>query len=166
MIAVWSDSDAVVAPRSTTTARLRTASCTLDLVSCIFCRIVAGELPSQKIYEDETTFAFMDINPGTRGHALVIPKAHAQDVHDVAPDALADVIRTVKKVADAAKKGLGCAGVNVVQSSGAAAFQSVFHIHFHVIPRYEGDGVRLPWTPKPGDKDEIANALAAVKSSF
>jgi histidine triad (HIT) family protein len=135
-------------------------------MSCLFCRLVAGEIPSTRIYEDERTLAFMDINPGTRGHALVIPKAHAQDVHDCTPEDLAAVIQTVQRVANAAKKGLGCAGVNIVQSSGAAAFQSVFHIHFHVIPRYEGDGVRLPWTPTPGDKAVITAAADAYRAAL
>lgn len=132
-------------------------------MSCLFCRIVAGEIPSTKIYEDATTFAFMDINPGTLGHALVIPKVHAADIHDVPADVLGDLARTAQRVANAAKQRLGCAGVNLVQSSGAAAFQSVFHIHVHVIPRYEGDGVRLPWTPKPGDKAAIADAAAKLR---
>jgi histidine triad (HIT) family protein len=127
-------------------------------VSCLFCRLVSGEIPSTRIYEDATTLAFMDINPGTRGHALVIPKAHAENIHDVPPDTLADMARTAQRVANAAKQHLGCGGVNIVQSSGAIAFQSVFHIHIHVIPRYEGDSVRLPWTPTPGDKGEIAAA--------
>jgi len=135
----------------------------IELVSCLFCRLVSGEIPSTRIFEDATTIAFMDINPGTRGHALVIPKAHAADIHDVAPDVLADMARTAQRVASAAKEHLGCAGVNLVQSSGAAAFQSVFHIHLHVIPRYEGDGVRLPWTPTPGDKSAIADVAEKLR---
>lgn len=135
-------------------------------MNCIFCRLVAGEIPSTRIHEDATTIAFMDINPGTRGHALVIPKAHSVDLHEIDDATLADVIKTVKRVAAAAKQVLGCEGVNVVQSNGAAAFQSVFHIHFHVIPRYTGDGVRLPWTPKPGDKGEISAAADAYRKAL
>jgi histidine triad (HIT) family protein len=135
-------------------------------VSCIFCKIVAGEIPSTKIHEDDRTIAFMDINPGTRGHALVIPKAHAADVFEIDPEDLAAVAKVAQQVAKAAKAGLGCAGINLVQSNGAAAFQSVFHLHVHVIPRYEGDGVRLPWTPKPGDRDEIARAAASLRGAF
>jgi histidine triad (HIT) family protein len=132
-------------------------------MSCLFCRIVAGEIPSRKIYEDATTYAFMDIHPGTRGHALVVPKAHATDIHDIAPDALADVARTAKRVAVAAKKALGCDGVNLVQSSGAAAFQSVFHLHMHVIPRYAGDDVRLPWHPKTADAATLEETAALLQ---
>jgi histidine triad (HIT) family protein len=135
-------------------------------VSCIFCKIIAGEIPSTKIYDDATTYAFMDINPGTVGHALVIPKVHAVDIHDVPPDVLGDMARTAQRVANAAKQHLGCGGVNLVQSSGAVAFQSVFHIHIHVIPRYEGDGVRLPWTPKPGDRAAIADAAEKLRKGF
>lgn len=135
-------------------------------MSCIFCKIIAGEIPSIKVHDDATTYAFMDINPGTRGHALVIPKQHAADIHDVPPDVLGDMARTAQKLATAAKQHLGCAGVNLVQSSGAAAFQSVFHIHIHVIPRYDGDGVRLPWTPKPGDKAEIAKDAEKLRQGF
>ena len=135
-------------------------------MDCIFCKIVRGELPCQKLYEDATTLAFMDINPGTPGHALVIPKAHAVDVHDVPPDTLADMARTAQKVARAAKEALGCGGVNLVQSSGAVAFQSVFHIHVHVIPRYPDDGVRLPWTPKPGDMAAIAAHADKLRSAL
>jgi histidine triad (HIT) family protein len=134
--------------------------------NCIFCKIIKGEIPSTKIHEDDRTYAFMDINPGTRGHCLVIPKAHSTDLHDIAEQDLSAVILTVKKLAAAAKKALGAAGVNVVQSNGAAAFQSVFHLHFHVIPRYEGDGVRLPWTPKPGDKAEIAANAQKIMASL
>jgi histidine triad (HIT) family protein len=132
-------------------------------VSCLFCRLVAGEIPSTRIYEDATTIAFMDINPGTLGHCLVIPKEHAEDIHDISPELLADIARTAQRVAKSAKEHLGCAGVTLVQSSGAVAFQSVFHIHFHVIPRYEGDGVRLPWTPKPGEKSVIADAAEKLR---
>jgi histidine triad (HIT) family protein len=135
-------------------------------MSCIFCRIARRELPSHTIYEDETTLAFMDINPGTRGHALVIPKAHAVDVFDVTPEDLAALARTAQKVARAAKDALGCGGVNLVQSSGRVAFQSVFHIHVHVIPRYPDDGVRLPWVPSPGDPAVIAEAAEKLRANL
>jgi histidine triad (HIT) family protein len=134
--------------------------------NCIFCKIIKGEIPSIKIHEDDRTYAFMDINPGTRGHSLVIPKTHAADIHDISEEDLVAVTKTVQKVAKAAKQALGCEGVNLVQSSGAAAFQSVFHLHFHVIPRTEGDGVRLPWTPKPGDKGEIAATAQKITQAL
>ncbi|MDF2695780.1 MAG: hypothetical protein K0S65_4163 [Labilithrix sp.] len=135
-------------------------------MSCVFCKIVAGELPSQKIFEDEDTLAFMDINPGTRGHALVIPKPHFVDIHDVTPEALGQMARTAQTVAKAVKRGLRCDGVNLAQSSGAAAFQTVFHIHIHVLPRYADDGVRLPWVAKPGDAAVIAAAAQLIRAGL
>ena len=131
---------------------------------CLFCRIAAGELPANRVHEDDRTVAFMDINPATRGHALVIPRAHATDVRDVSPEDLAACASTAQLVARRAFERLGAEGVNLFNSSGAAAWQTVFHFHVHVIPRYSGDPMRLPWVPSPGDADEIraaAEELAA-----
>jgi histidine triad (HIT) family protein len=130
---------------------------------CIFCKIVAGELPSTIVDEDERTIAFMDISPGSRGHALVIPRAHAADVHEIADDELAAVAAMAKRVAAKARENLGADGVNLLNSSGAAAWQTVFHFHMHVIPRYAGDPLRLPWKPAPGDMDEIAAVAAELR---
>ncbi|HZO36880.1 MAG TPA: HIT family protein [Solirubrobacteraceae bacterium] len=127
---------------------------------CLFCRIVAGELPATTIDEDERTLTFLDIHPATRGHALVVPKAHAADLLVVADDDLAACARTAKRIAARQRERLGAAGVNLINSCGAAAWQTVFHFHVHVIPRYPGDPLRLPWTPAPADLDEIA-ALGA-----
>ncbi len=123
---------------------------------CIFCRIVAGELPSTRIAEDERALAIMDINPATDGHALVLPRAHAVDLHDIDDADLAACARLARKVAGRARERLGADGVTIMQSNGAAAWQTVFHYHVHVIPRYHGDPLELPWTPTPGDPDEIA----------
>lgn len=130
--------------------------------SCLFCKIVAGDLPATKVDEDERTVTFMDINPATRGHALVVPRDHAVDLHDIAADDLAACHATAQRVAARARERLGAEGVNVLQSSGAAAWQSVFHFHVHVIPRYADDPLRLPWTPGPGDPDQIAAAGAEL----
>jgi histidine triad (HIT) family protein len=135
-------------------------------MSCLFCRIVAGEIPSRRIFEDATTLAFMDINPGTRGHALVVPKIHATDLFDIAPEAIADVARTAKRVAVAARSTLRCDGVNLVQSSGAAAFQSVFHLHMHVIPRYVGDDMKLPWNPRTGDAKLLDELVVLLRDAL
>jgi histidine triad (HIT) family protein len=123
---------------------------------CLFCRIVAGALPSQRIAEDERTVTFMDINPATRGHALVVPRRHARDLLEIDPTDLAAVARSAQRVARAAVERLGADGVNLLNSCGAPAWQTVFHFHMHVIPRYADDPLRLPWTPAPGDADEIA----------
>jgi histidine triad (HIT) family protein len=125
---------------------------------CIFCRIIAGELPSQRIAEDERTVAFMDIAPATRGHALVVPRRHAPDLLAIDPDDLAAVAQTAQRVAARVTERLGADGVNLLNSCGAPAWQTVFHFHMHVIPRYSGDPLRLPWVPGPGDADEIAAA--------
>ena len=130
---------------------------------CIFCKIVAGELPATKIDEDERTIAFMDINPGTRGHALVIPREHARDLLEIDPDDLAAVARMAQRVARRMPAALGTEGINLINSCGAAAWQTVFHFHLHVLPRYADDTVRLPWTPGDGKEghDEAAEALRA-----
>ncbi len=119
---------------------------------------MAGELPATRVDEDERTVAFMDINPATRGHALVVPRAHAADVWEADPEDVAACARTAQRVALRARDRLGAAGVNLLNSTGVAAWQTVFHLHVHVIPRYEGDPLRLPWVPGPGDPDAIRAA--------
>jgi histidine triad (HIT) family protein len=125
---------------------------------CIFCKIVTGEMPSTIVDEDERTIAFMDINPATRGHALVIPRAHSTDLLSVEDEDLTAVALAARRLAQRAKERLRADGVNLVNSCGAVAWQSVFHFHVHVIPRYEDDPLRLPWVPAPGDAQEIAAA--------
>ena len=125
---------------------------------CIFCKIVAGELPATIVDEDERTLSFMDIAPATRGHALVVPREHSPDLLSIDADDLAAVGLAAQRLARRAKDRLGADGVNLLNSCGAVAFQTVFHYHVHVIPRYEGDPVRLPWVPAPGDPGEIAAA--------
>jgi histidine triad (HIT) family protein len=129
---------------------------------CLFCRIAAGELPATKVAEDERTVAFMDINPGTRGHLLVVPRAHARDLLEIGQEDLAAVAATAQRMARLLGERLGADGVNLLNSCGEAAWQTVFHFHLHVIPRYAGDPLRLPWIPGPGDPDEIAAAAAEL----
>jgi histidine triad (HIT) family protein len=129
---------------------------------CIFCKIVAGELPATLVDEDEQTIAFMDINPATRGHALVVPRTHAADLMEIEPDQLEAVSVAAQRLARRVKQQLGADGVNVINSCGAVAWQTVFHFHLHVIPRYQGDPLRLPWQPTPGDPAEIAAAAARL----
>jgi histidine triad (HIT) family protein len=130
---------------------------------CIFCKIVAGELPSQIVAEDERTITFMDISPATRGHALVIPRRHARDLLGIEPDDLAATVLAAQRLARLAPERLGADGVNLLNSCGAPAWQTVFHFHIHVIPRYEDDPLRLPWTPSSGDPDEIADVAALLR---
>jgi histidine triad (HIT) family protein len=130
---------------------------------CLFCKIIAGEIPSTVVASDERTVTFMDINPATRGHALVVPRNHSTDLLEIEPDDLAAVARAAQVQARAVEERLGADGVNLLNSCGAAAWQTVFHFHMHVIPRYDDDPLRLPWIPGPGDGDEIAAAAAALK---
>ncbi|HEV3055307.1 MAG TPA: HIT family protein [Solirubrobacteraceae bacterium] len=130
---------------------------------CIFCKIVAGEIPSLIVDQDDSTIAFMDINPATRGHTLVIPREHYTDLRDIPADELSAVAIAAQRLAVRASDRLGADGVNLLNSCGSAAWQTVFHFHVHVIPRYRGDPLRLPWTPAPGDPDEIADAAAALR---
>src|ERR1700677_4854766 len=125
---------------------------------CIFCKIVAGKLPATIISEDERTVSFMDIAPATRGHALVIPRAHSLDLLSVDSEDLKAVALSAQRLAVQAKERLGADGVNLLNSCGRAAWQTVFHFHVHVIPRYEDDPLRLPWVPSEGDRAQIAAA--------
>jgi histidine triad (HIT) family protein len=129
----------------------------------LFCKIVAGDLPAQVVAEDERTVAFMDINPATRGHLLVVPREHSRDLLEVAPEDLSATALAAKRLAERISQRLGADGVNLLNSCGQAAWQTVFHFHIHVIPRYRGDPLRLPWVPGPGDAEEIAAAAAALR---
>ena len=129
---------------------------------CLFCKIVAGEIPAAIVAQDERAIAFMDINPATRGHALVIPRTHARDLHEIETEDLKAVAAVAKLVAARQLERLGAAGVNLLNSNGRAAWQTVFHFHMHVIPRYANDPLRLPWTPAPGDADDIVAAGAEL----
>jgi histidine triad (HIT) family protein len=127
---------------------------------CLFCKIVAGDIPATKVHEDARTIAFMDINPATPGHLLCIPRAHAADLHEISTEDLCAVARTAKAMAGRVVERLGADGVNVMQSNGAPAWQTVFHYHVHVIPRYAGDPLRLPWTPDQGGDLDVIRTVA------
>jgi histidine triad (HIT) family protein len=130
---------------------------------CLFCKIIAGEIPGQIVAEDERTVAFMDINPATRGHALVVPRRHAVNVLEIEADDLTATILAAQRLARRVTERLGADGVNLINSCGSAAWQTVFHLHIHVIPRYEGDPLKLPWVPAAGDPDEIAAAAGELR---
>jgi histidine triad (HIT) family protein len=134
--------------------------------ACIFCAIAAGAAPARIVHAGPRTVAFLDLNPATRGHALVVPRAHATDLLDVAREDLEEVASVAQRVARAAVEHLGAAGVNLLQSTGAAAFQTVFHLHVHVVPRYEDDGILLPWVPTPGDPAEMDDAAATLRAGL
>ena len=125
------------------------------MADCVFCKIRDGQIPSFKIFEDSKTLAFMDINPLNPGHCLVMTKSHAATLFDVEVLDLQAAIATAKKVATAVKGAVQADGVNILQANGAAAFQSVPHFHFHVIPRFTNDGKGFDWKLVAGDKQQI-----------
>ena len=122
---------------------------------CVFCKIRDGQIPSMKVYEDERTLCIMDINPLTRGHCLVLTKAHAATIWDADVADLQAAIVTAKRVAEALKAAVKPDGLNMLQANGAAAFQSVFHFHLHLIPRWNNDGKGFDWRLVPGDREQI-----------
>jgi histidine triad (HIT) family protein len=130
---------------------------------CIFCAIVAGEAPAQIVDSDEQTIAFMDIAPATRGHALVIPRRHSADLMEISSEDLAHTVAAAQRLAEGMRESLSPDGFNVINACGRAAWQTVFHFHLHVIPRYEDDPLELPWVPSPGDPAEIAAAASDIR---
>jgi histidine triad (HIT) family protein len=130
---------------------------------CIFCQVIAGDIPSEKVYEDDHAIAVMDINPWTRGHIVVFPRKHAENVFEIEDDELQRVILAVKRVAGMVRDGLDPDGVNLLQSNGRAAWQTIFHLHFHVIPRYDGDPLQLPVRPERAEPEELAAVAKEVR---
>ena len=128
---------------------------------CVFCAIAAGEIPCFKIYEDDAVLAYLDINPFSEGHTLVIPKTHAADISEIGEDALSALIVRVKKVAARLKETLPCDGFNILQNNGAAAGQTVRHIHFHIVPRRSGDA--LEFKSGKGDMKALEELAARVR---
>lgn len=122
---------------------------------CVFCKIRDGQIPSLKVYEDERTLCIMDINPLNRGHCLVLTKSHAPTIWDADVADLQAAIVTAKRVAEALKTAVRPDGLNMLQANGAAAFQSVFHYHLHLIPRWNNDGKGFDWKLVPGDREQI-----------
>jgi len=130
---------------------------------CIFCSIVAGDAPAELLDSDEHTLAFMDINPATPGHALVIPKRHSRDLHEIESDDLCHTIAAAQRLAGRIAETLHPAGFNLLNACGAAGWQTVFHFHIHVIPRYQDDPLKLPWIPRGAEMGEIARIAAQVR---
>lgn len=133
-------------------------------MECIFCRIRDGQIPSTRVYEDNKTLAFMDINPVNDGHLLVVPKTHAETIFDISPTDLLAVSTTVKKVADAIHEALRPEGLSLYQANGAAASQVVPHFHLHVIPRWKGDGKGFDWKLVKGDPARIKATADRIRA--
>jgi histidine triad (HIT) family protein len=136
------------------------------MAECVFCMIRDGKIPSAKVYDDDRTLAFMDINPLTRGHCLVVTKTHAATLYDAELEDLKAAIATAKKVAGALRKALNPDGLNVLQANGAAAFQSVPHFHLHLIPRWTGDGKGFDWKLVAGQREEIMSTADRIRATF
>ena len=125
---------------------------------CIFCKIANGEIPSATLYEDEDFRVILDLGPASKGHALILPKAHAANIYEISDDMAAKAMILAKKMATNMTEALKCDGFNIVQNNGEPAGQTVFHFHMHLIPRYEGDQVGITW--KPGTlTDEVKNEI-------
>jgi histidine triad (HIT) family protein len=134
-------------------------------MDCIFCKIVSGEIPSVKVYEDDTVFAFMDINPLNDGHLLVIPKAHAGTIHEITEADFVAVMSATHKLAAAVQKALNPEGINLMQLNGRAANQVVPHLHVHIVPRWSGDGLSIcKWKPMAGKMEKIQEVAERIRS--
>lgn len=135
-------------------------------MECIFCKIVEGDIPCLKVFEDDQTLAFMDINPVNPGHVLVIPKFHTPDIFEAPPECLSATMATTQRVARAVRETLDPHGMNIVQANGPGAQQSVFHLHFHVLPRAKDDGATMNWELVPGDMDELGKLAERIKANI
>lgn len=122
---------------------------------CIFCKIIKGEIPSHKIYEDEKTYALLDINPSTKGHTLIIPKKHYENTLETPDDELCEIIKTTKMLAKKIKQKLNADGINIMNANGKEAQQSVMHMHFHIVPRYKDDDLNMWFHEKEKQKYDL-----------
>lgn len=145
--------------------RPRPASNRVTDPDCLFCKIAKGDIPSEKVYEDGETFAFLDIHPVNPGHTLVIPKAHARNIFDIDAQAFSELMKRAKAISKAVKEGLGADGVNLAMNNDAAAGQLVFHAHIHVIPRFSDDGFKH-WPGKEYKEGEAKEVAEKIRSQF
>lgn len=134
-------------------------------MDCLFCKIINGEIPCHKVYEDADVFAFLDINPTSSGHTLVVPKKHCSGLLDVDNEILSKIMAAAQKIAVAIQKALGSGAFNLIQNNGAAAGQIIEHLHFHIIPRSEGDGLKH-WPGKPYVGDEAMNIAKKIQQKL
>ena len=131
----------------------------------MFCAIVAGRAPAHRLVEDEHTVSFLNIAPATVGHALVVPRTHSADLFEISDQDLQHTLLAARRLARRMKDVLEPDGFNIINSCGAAAWQTIFHFHLHVVPRYEDDPLELPWVPKEGDPDEIAAVAEKIRGT-
>ncbi len=133
---------------------------------CVFCRIVRGELPASRVYEDEETVAFLDLQSVNPGHLLVAVKPHRANIYEVEDDLAGAAFRTAARMARLVKKALGCQGVTLLQANEKAGAQTLFHFHIHVVPRWEGDGMDLAWPAKNPPREALAEMAAELRSAL
>lgn len=132
--------------------------------NCIFCKIAAGEIPSETIYEDESFRVILDISPASQGHAIILPKNHAKNIFELSEEDASQIFLVAAKVAKAMKEELDCDGLNILQNNGEIAGQTVFHLHVHLIPRYKDDQVTITWKQGVPTKEELSSLAAAISS--
>jgi len=136
-------------------------------MECIFCKIIDGEIPAVKVLDEELVIAFMDINPSSKGHMLVVPKRHAENIFEISESDLAAVTNAIKRCAKAVKEALNAEGITILQLNGKASDQIIPHFHIHIIPRWENDGLPVStWEMKPGDMEEINDIARKVKKNI
>ena len=133
---------------------------------CVFCKIVAGQIPSAKVYEDELTLAFMDIGEVSPGHVLVTVKPHVENIYSLDDALAAAVFRTAARVARAVRSAYSPEGVTLYQANGVAAGQTVFHFHLHLVPRYARDGIRLTWPAKNPSREQLEANAARLRAAL
>ena len=133
---------------------------------CIFCKIANGEIPSYTVYEDDDFRGIMDIAPASKGHVIILPKEHAADVFEIKEEMASKIYAVAKKVAKAVKEVTGCDGVNILQNNGEAAGQTVFHLHMHVIPRWNNDNIKITWKPDESMKDILEELACKIKENI
>ena len=133
--------------------------------NCIFCKIIRGEIPCQRVFENKHLLAFLDINPLATGHTVVIPKHHADRLEDLSADQAAELARSFGQIAQAIVPTVGGEGYNILQNNGSVAGQVVPHVHFHIIPRRKGDGLGYRWNAKSALPDELAELAERIRTA-
>lgn len=131
---------------------------------CIFCKILKGDIPSYKVYEDDSFIGILDINPSAKGHVIIIPKNHAANIFELSEKDAKEIFVVAKKIAEAIKKAYQPDGINILQNNGEAAGQTVFHLHVHVIPRYKDDTIKIEWEPK--EMKDLEKVLEEIKKEM
>lgn len=132
--------------------------------NCIFCKLANGEIPANTLYEDEQVRVIFDLGPASKGHVLILPKNHYDNIFDMEPQEGAVIFSTAVKLAPALREAVGCEGMNILQNNGEIAGQTVFHFHMHMIPRYRDDQIKIGWTPGKIDEAQVKQIISRIHS--